>query len=108
MMFEEWSLTVVCESEERSDYRLTRGGHAVRLIFTEKAEEKCLSVATAAMLSKYLREALMRRFNAFWITHVPEAAPTAGYYTDGMRFLRDIEPKRQEMGIGDGELIRCR
>jgi len=80
----------------------------VRIIFTEKAEEKCLAVATAAMLSKYLREALMRRFNAFWITHVPMVAPTAGYYTDGMRFLRDIEPKRQEMGIGDGELIRCR
>jgi hypothetical protein len=67
-----------------------------------------MSVAAAAMLSKYLREAMMGRFNAFWSTHVPDAPPTAGYYTDGMRFLRDIEPKRKEMGIGDGELIRCR
>jgi hypothetical protein len=60
------------------------------------------------MISKYLREAMMRRFNAYWHTHLPEVAPTAGYYGDGVRFLSDIEPKRRELGIRDEDLIRCR
>jgi hypothetical protein len=65
-------------------------------------------VALASMLSKYLRESLMRRFNAFWAGHMPEVAPTAGYYNDGTRFLRDIDSKRRQLGIADEELIRSR
>jgi len=72
LMFEDWSLEVTSETEPRSEYRLIRGGHTVRVIFAEKAEQQCLSVAVASMLSKYLREALMARFNAFWKTHLPE------------------------------------
>jgi hypothetical protein len=108
LMFEEWALEVTEETEPRSEYRLSRNGRSVRLIFCEKAEAQCLPVAAASMLCKYLREALMARFNAYWLHHVPLAEPTAGYYTDGLRFLRDIEPKRRELGIADGELIRCR
>jgi hypothetical protein len=67
-----------------------------------------MAVALASMLSKYLREAMMRRFNAFWARHRPEVAPTAGYYVDGERFLRDIEPERRRLGIADAELIRSR
>ena len=67
-----------------------------------------LPVAVASMLSKYLREALMRRFNAFWQTHLPEVSPTAGYYGDGARFLQDIDSKRRELGIADAELVRSR
>ncbi len=62
----------------------------------------------ASMLSKYLREALMHRFNAFWAKHLPEIQPTAGYYQDGSRFLRDIEQKRKELGIADEILVRSR
>jgi hypothetical protein len=108
MMFEEWALEVTRESEGDSEYRLSRDGHTVRLLFWEKSEEKCLPVAAAAMLSKYLREALMGRFNAFWATHLPQIPPTAGYYNDGLRFLRDIDPKRRELGITDAQIIRCR
>jgi len=112
LMFEEWELEVTAETEPRSEYRLRRsaGGarHEVRLIFCEKAEAQCLSVAVASMLSKYLRECLMRRFNAFWKQHLPEVEPTAGYYGDGSRFLKDIDSKRRELGIADEQLIRCR
>jgi hypothetical protein len=108
LMFEDWALEVTREIEGHSEYRLSQGGHSVRVIFREKAEEFCMSVAAAAMLSKYLREALMRRFNAFWRSHSPATAPTAGYYTDGLRFLRDIAPRRMEMGIPEEELVRCR
>jgi ribonuclease HII len=80
----------------------------VRLIFTEKAEAQCLPVAVASMLSKYLREAMMRRFNAWWRQHLPDVAPTAGYYGDGVRFLQDIDAKRRELAIPDADLIRSR
>jgi hypothetical protein len=108
LMFEEWSLEVLRESDGHSEYNLHRCGHQVRLIFREKAEAQCMSVAVASMISKYLREALMRRFNAWWKTVLPEVEPTAGYHTDGVRFLRDIEAKRNELGIADMELVRMR
>jgi hypothetical protein len=108
LMFDDWNLEVLEESEGRSDYRLTRGQDSVRIFFREKAESQCLPVALASMLSKYLREALMRRFNAFWSRHLPGVIPTAGYYTDGSRFLRDIDSKRRELGITDEQLIRSR
>ena len=108
LMFEEWALEVNREQDGYADYTLRRGGHAVRLVFREKAEEKCMSVAVASMLSKYLREALMRRFNAFWKQLLPQVQPTAGYYGDGARFLSDIAEKRRELGIGDELLVRAR
>ena len=108
LMFEEWSLEVLGESDGYSEYRLLRGEHAVRIVFCEKAETKCMSVAVASMISKYLRELLMHRFNAYWKALIPEVQPTAGYYSDGVRFLRDIEAKRMELGIRDEQLIRMR
>ena len=109
-MFEDWSLEVTSELEGRAEYWLYRedGRVRVRLIFCEKAEGLCMSVAVASMLSKYLRELLMHRFNAYWRQHLPDLAPTAGYYTDGERFLRDIAKKRSELGIADEQLVRCR
>jgi ribonuclease HIII len=108
LMFDDWQLEVTSELESRSEYRLYRDTHVVRIIFTEKAEEQCLPVALASMLSKYLREVLMHRFNRYWKTHLPALEPTAGYYNDGLRFLRDIESKRTELGITDEQLVRCR
>jgi hypothetical protein len=109
LMFEDWSLQILNENEDGcSEYILTRYGHPVRLTFVEKAEALCLPVAVASMLSKYLREGLMRRFNAFWSAQLPGLIPTAGYYGDGTRFLRDIEEKRRAMGIADERLVRCR
>ena len=105
LMFPEWSLEIDCESDGNSEYRLHQDGHTVRIIFREKAEVGCMSVAVASMLSKYLREAMMRRFNAFWQNHLPGVEPTAGYYGDGTRFLVDIEAKPQ--GIGNRRRTAC-
>lgn len=108
LMFEEWSLEIVSEIEARSEYRLEQSGKTVRIVFQEKAEAACLPVALASMVSKYLRETLMRRFNSFWQIQLPGVRPTAGYHEDGTRFLGDIELKRREMGIPDELLIRSR
>ena len=108
LMFDDWSLEIDCEKDGNSEYRLHKDGHTVKIVFREKAEADCLSVAVASMLSKYLREAMMRRFNAYWQRELPGVQPTAGYYGDGSRFLSDIEQRRKELGIGDEELVRCR
>ena len=114
LMFDEWALEITREDDPdaggpaASEYRLTRGGHAVRVLFTEKAEAQCMSVAVASMLGKYVREALMRRFNAYWARLIPDLVPTAGYYGDGSRFLGDIDTVRRAMGVPDEQLVRCR
>lgn len=109
LMFEDWSLEITSETDDAgSEYRLTHGPASVRIIFREKAETHCMSVAVASMLSKYLREALMRRFNAYWKNLLPDIEPTAGYYGDGSRFLGQIDATRRQMGIADEQLVRCR
>lgn len=108
LMFDEWSLEIESEQESRSEYRLHRNGHTVRIVWTEKAETACLPVAVASMLSKYLRESMMHRFNAYWRALLPDLDPTAGYHTDGVRFLSDIQHKRAELQINDGMLVRSR
>jgi ribonuclease HIII len=108
LMFPEWSLEIVSEQEEHSHYQLLQGSKMVQLHFREKAEAQCLPVAFASMISKYLREATMRRFNAWWQVQLPGITPTAGYYGDGTRFLGEIEQKRRELGIRDEQLIRSR
>lgn len=117
LMFEDWALEIVQEKDGHAEYLLHQPGEAasggnaappVRLIFREKGESHCMSVAVASMLSKYLREGLMRRFNAFWRKYLPDVTPTAGYYNDGQRFLQDIDIKRRELGIADELLIRSR
>ncbi len=109
-MFEEWSLEIVKEQDGYSEYKLHGRADAppVRIIFCEKAEAQCMPVAIASMVSKYLRESLMDRFNSWWATQVPGVKPTAGYYTDGLRFLADVGERRAELGIEDGMMVRSR
>lgn len=106
--FEDWSLEIVEEVDGRSEYRLHRNGHTATILFAEKAEAQCLPVAMASMVSKYFREALMRRFNAWWRQHEPSVEPTAGYYNDGLRFLDDVAAARQRLRIRDDDLIRTK
>lgn len=108
LMFDSWHLEITCEKDGHSEYRLSKADKIVRILFKEKAEAQCLPVAAASMLSKYLREVFMHRLNKFWQQYLPHLAPTAGYYTDGLRFLQDIQSKRAELGIVDAEIIRSR
>jgi hypothetical protein len=108
LMFETWNLEIISEKESRSEYRLLQGERSVRLIFSEQAEKLALPVAAASMLAKYLREALMTRFNRFWQLQLPTLEPTAGYYNDGLRFLRDIALLRAQLGVDDLSLVRQR
>ena len=107
-MWPDRDLTIESETESFAAYTLGGGGRPIRLTFGEKAEQSSLPTAAASMLGKYLREMLMARFNAWWAVQVPGVKPTAGYWTDGQRFLVDIDEKRRAIRIADDDLIRKR
>ena len=104
MMFPDRPLAVVAETEGRSTYEL--GG--ATLTFVEKGDADHLPVAAASMLAKYVREALVRRLNVWFAARVPGVAPTAGYWTDGLRFLADVRPALPGLGLCEADLRRVR
>jgi ribonuclease HII len=107
-MFPDHHLSVVEELPACARYELSLKGRTAHLSFQEKGESVSLATALASMIAKYTREALMHRFNRWWATHNPALKPTAGYYTDGLRFLEDTADLRTRLNIQDRNLIRER
>ncbi|QDU68268.1 hypothetical protein [Engelhardtia mirabilis] len=81
------------ESDGRSAYRLERhgGGHGGEAVFVEKADRDSFAVALASCLAKYARELSMEAFNGWFAERQVGLKPTAGYATDGRRWLADAE-----------------
>lgn len=96
------------ESKARSAYELEWDARRVAVEFREKADGASLPVALASMAAKLARELSMARFNAWFRTHAPDLAPTAGYYTDAQRFLRETAALRAGLQLADADLIRAR
>lgn len=103
----EWAW-ILDEGPRRSSYRLETAGAPVEIRFSVDGDAGQLPVALASMISKYLRELHMELLNRFWCGHVPGLEPTAGYFTDGSRFLAEIEPVRRRLGIPLATLRRSR
>ena len=107
-VFASCEFAVLAEAPAASAYRIAAGGREMEVRFVVNAEDRHLPAALASMTSKYLRELFMGLLNAFWARHVPELAPTAGYYADGRRFIRQVGPALQRLGIDAGLLVRSR
>jgi ribonuclease HII len=112
--FPECSVDVVSELPARSEYEL-RGhgdadGHApfMRIAFAERAETASFAVALASCLAKYLRETCMHAFNAYFASLQPGLRPTAGYTTDGRRWIDDAQAAIARSGLKHEELVRGR
>lgn len=95
-------------SDARSRYHLAGREGDWYIEFAAQSDREHLPVALASMFAKYLREALMERFNAYWRGLLPELRPTAGYYTDAHRFLRDIDPAIAPAGLARDHFVRTR
>lgn len=106
--FEGCSLQIVDENDEISRYRLRHPQSEWRIEFATEGETRHMLVAWASIVSKYLREVFMHCFNAFWRTHDPALAPTAGYYTDGHRFLEHAAGCIERLGIDRAMMVRAR
>jgi hypothetical protein len=99
------------ETPERSEYELVaRAGAAgrMRVLFAEKAERGSFPVALASCLAKYARETAMRSFNAYFAARERNLAPTAGYTTDGRRWLEQAAPALAAAGVERAALVRTR
>jgi len=101
-------LKILQEDDSCSAYRLETARHAGRIQFVTGGEDRCLPVALASMTSKYLRELFMVLINRFWSAHVPGLKPTAGYYVDGRRFHREIQPAMRPLALDNNLVYRSR
>ena len=98
-MFEGAAIKIVEESDRRSAYHVRDGRCAAEIHFLTDGDANWLPVALASMLSKYLRELFMELLNRWWGRRVDGLRPTAGYYVDGRRFLKDIAEAISAEGI---------
>jgi len=107
-MFGDMELKILRESPATSSYELRARGKAMRLHFVVKADGRFLPVSLASMTSKYLRELLIANINRYFNGFGAELKPTAGYWTDGLRFIEDIKTHLPEVRFNDEQLIRSR
>lgn len=81
---------VVREAHE-SRYGIDLPDRQLHLVFRTRADGSDLAVAWASVLAKLTRELFMERLNAWFVSRAPGVRPTAGYVTDGRRFLAEVE-----------------
>jgi ribonuclease HII len=98
------------EREQLSAYTVTErdGARRMRILFAERGEQHSFAIALGSCLAKYAREICMDAFNASFAAHDPTLRPTAGYTTDGRRWLSDAASAMQAAGVTPEALMRTR
>ena len=100
------------ESAVFSNYKLIsdrKTNREMSIQFEVGADNKHFPVALASMTGKYIRERILQGMCTYFARLQPGLKPTAGYWTDGHRFLRDLEDKTLEKaGIERKDLVRIR
>jgi hypothetical protein len=97
------------EGPGRSAYRVADprlGDRELLIAFQEEGDRHAFPTALASMAAKYVRELYMTAFNAYWQQRMEGLRPTAGYFTDARRFLKDIAPLLQAEGVEREALVR--
>ncbi len=107
-MFPGADLSILRETEQMSSYEMIYQNRRSRLHFVVKADARCLPVSLASMASKYVRELLMKRLNSYFLSFCPTLKPTAGYWQDGQRFVKELKQLMPEKMPDKESLIRCR
>jgi ribonuclease HII len=106
--FPDMRLKIIEENNTTSSYILTGRGKNIQVRFAVKADDNLLPVALASIVSKYIRELLMECINQYFLDQAGQLKPTAGYWTDGLRFINDIKQALPFLPVNDNQLIRCR
>jgi len=84
------------ESDKISKYKLTSNKRELTIQFEVGADNNHMPVALASMVGKYIREKVIRGMNEYFVKLQPGLKPTAGYYTDGWRFLKELKHETYE------------
>lgn len=108
LMFPDMKLKILRESPQNSSYELQRNGRFMRLHFAVGADDRYLPVSLASMVSKYLRELLVYNINRYFTGFGTDLKPTAGYWKDGLRFIKEIKTNLPHVKYDENQLIRCR
>jgi hypothetical protein len=104
-----WADVVAADAADGlPEYIVSDGDRKMRVVFRARCEQAHLPVAMASMFSKYVRELLMLRFRAYWLELAPDVRPTYGYQPDGSRFVAEIAPTVERLGIRREALVRSR
>lgn len=103
-----YELQVLEESSARSAYVLIRPTRTCEIEFVTGGDRSHFTVALASIYSKYLRELYMHAFNRYWSGQIDGLRPTAGYYQDAQRWLREAGAHLGKSSIDRGMLVRER
>lgn len=98
----------VKETPSASVYRLRKGSQPVTVTFASRGEDRAFPTALASCMAKYTRELMIHLLNRWFCARVPGLKPTAGYYVDGKRFLRDLSPFVERAKVPLSRLVRVR
>jgi len=102
-------VTDIIESSKLSKYKLNIDRKELSIQFEVGADDKYLPVALASMMAKYVREKVMQHMNDYFIKLQPGLKPTAGYWTDGWRWLKDVEDETlDKSGLERKDLVRIK
>ena len=96
------------ETPHASIYKIETPERTIRVAFLVDADGLSFPVALGSMAAKLARELCMQRLNAFFKSHAPEIRPTAGYYGDANRFLKETKALRKKLAIENAALIRTK
>lgn len=102
------SIRKLQERVELSSYAITRGEQRAKVSFAAGGEDRAFPTALASCIAKYVREAMLHLLNGWFRTKLPELRPTAGYYTDGRRFLKEAAPIVDSPNFPRSMLVRSR
>jgi hypothetical protein len=105
-VFPDCQCDVLQEDAHCSAYRVQDGARSLVVTFKEGGDGLTLPTALASMVAKYVRELHMGAFNAYWQERLNGLRPTAGYWSDAGRFLRDIAPVARAEGVDARLLVR--
>jgi len=108
LAFPQAFITIVDESDTLSAYHIESKpeNKSIRVSFEVESEQRHMPTALASMAAKLTRELLMDRFNAYFTHHFPDIKPTAGYATDGKRFLEEVTPRLDLLRLSADQLRR--
>lgn len=102
-------LTTHHERVAESSYRLDVPRRPpVSVTFRVKADGSRAPVAVASAAAKLVREVFLRRLCAWFSRQQPGLRPSAGYGTDGRRFVDEVAPLLAARGLDRALLVRCR
>ena len=106
--FPDSSIRKLRERVEQSSYSISQGHRRVKVTFTAGGEDRAFPTALASCIAKYVRELMLHLLNRWFRAKMPELRPTAGYYTDGRRFLKEVAPIVDSADFPRSLLVRCR